>query len=414
MMNKMTVWYNAKISNPERPHRTYEAMVTDADGSIQWLGSTEDALLYFPDLTDRYDLKGHRVLPGFIDSHLDLELIGKEMKDRDGSSPQDDSDLTDIILASQEELLGYGITGVSDAHTTLSLIQALENLDATNQLKLRFFGNLAVIEERGKNAVAWEKLLQRRKDNEFTGRIRLPGVKLALDGTVGEHTAAFKEPYADRPDTTGELLYTPEELVEHFRWAKAQDLQVMIHAIGDRATEVAVNAMADVLIDPEDTDRRWRIEHFQHTDTATMDLAGYLGVIPSLQPLQEVGDRELLPQRLGKQRANRAHRQRSFRYFVNHFVLNSDAPVDTPNPWEGIAAAVSRQDGEALTLREALSAYSREPALVLGANRELGTLDIGKQADFIVLDEDPFVKETDLASIKVLQTVIGGEIVYAA
>ncbi len=526
MTPNRTLWYNANIMNPDRPNTVYEAMLTDENGDIAWLGPTQDALRFFPEAA-RQDLDGYYVLPGLIDSHTHYELLGQSLVElnvtgltrqetldavakraaalppgtwiagaqgwdnmlwddssqptraeldavapdhpvllpridghvswfntralaaaeleenapdpphgefsrdaagrltglaseraaelfRDAIPPRAPEAWRELVLAVQEHLLSHGITAVSDAYTTLPLIRALEALDAAGELKLNTFGNLAVIEERGKDREAWEELLRRRRDGAFTARVRLPGVKFFLDGSVGARTAVFEEPYADRPETRGELLYEPEELRKHFQWAKDEGLQVMVHAIGDRAAAVALDAMAAVLTDPEDSGLRWRLEHFQHADADLMDLAGYLGVIPSLQPLQEVGDRALLPERLGPERAGRAHRLRSFKRYTKHVVINSDAPVDSANPWLTIAAATARGDGEALTAREALTAYTREAAYALGTQRERGTLDIGKRADFIVLADDPFREGAKLAEMSVLRTVSGGEIVHEA
>ncbi|KAM0287524.1 hypothetical protein ACHAQH_000478 [Verticillium albo-atrum] len=264
-------------------------------------------------------------------------------------------------------------------------------------------------------------------------------VKLFADGALGSWGSAMIEPYSDRPNTSGSLLLNATTLTDLARSWAAYGYQVNIHAIGDLANRLAVDALEAALVDvcPEgegeslaacQADRRFRIEHVQIVHPDDQKRMRALGILPSIQPTHATSDMKYAELRLGVERtAKQAYRMRSFLDIGP--ILGSDFPVEPPNPFEGIFAAVARKspstgygvdgssDGwhveEALSLNEALMGFTRGAAFGAFMEGMAGVIREGALADWVVLDEPLDALEIDdLRDLKVKQTWVGGRMVY--
>jgi predicted amidohydrolase YtcJ len=249
-------------------------------------------------------------------------------------------------------------------------------------------------------------------------RLRLGAIKIFIDGSLIGRTAALRQPYADPPGVSGMLVQEPQGLVERVRRAHAGGWQVAMHAIGDRAIEAALDAIEEVM-GPEAARFRPRIEHCGVVPPDLLHRLRRLRPIVVTQPrfLYELG--EGFRAALGEERMAWTYPLASLRGVP--LALSSDRPVVDGAPLRGLQAAVTRRTREgwalapqeALSLEEALRAYTMGAAYAAFAEAELGTLEPGKWADLVVLGADPF--ETDpeaLEAIPIWATVVGGQVVY--
>jgi predicted amidohydrolase YtcJ len=205
--------------------------------------------------------------------------------------------------------------------------------------------------------------------------------------------------------------------------AAARGFQVATHAIGD-AANAHVISMYEQLSKKYGRDRRWRIEHFQIADPTDIPRLAPAGIIASMQPTHQTSDRLMAEQRLGPERLKGAYAWQSVLKSGARLAFGTDFPVESPNPFPGLAAAVSRQDikgqppggwipSERLNFEQALSAYTRGAAYAGFAENKIGALEPGKYADFIVVDRDPTsVDPQALARTQVLETWVGGKKVW--
>jgi hypothetical protein len=249
--------------------------------------------------------------------------------------------------------------------------------------------------------------------------LRVGGLKLFLDGTLGAQTAQLLEPYAGQPDNTGLATLSDEELLDLMRQAEEARLAVAVHAIGDAAVRRALDGFA--LMREEFADRprpRHRLEHIQLLHPDDLPRFADLGVAASVQPIHFAGDLDIARTYWGE-RESLAYAWRDLADSGAEIVFGSDAPVESPDVFAGIHTAVTRRPpgrpGEtwhpeqAVSVEQALRAYTVAPAHVAGQADALGTLEPGKRADLIVVDPDPFLApEDELAQTRVLATMIDG------
>jgi hypothetical protein len=253
-----------------------------------------------------------------------------------------------------------------------------------------------------------------------TDRLRLGAVKIFTDGSLIGRTAALSRPYADPPDATGFLVKSEEAIREQVRLAHAGGWQVALHAIGDRAVETTLDAI-EAVMGPDAGRFRPRIEHAGVLRPDLIDRIRRLGAVVVTQPrfVFEFGDG--YRQALGEERVRLTFPFASLRGVPVAF--SSDRPVTEGAPLLGVAAAVLERTAsgavyvpeERVTVEEAVRAYTLGAAYSAFAEGELGSLEAGKWADFVVLDRDPFqVDPEELPSLRVLRTVVGGRTVYEA
>ncbi len=310
--------------------------------------------------------------------------------------------LKKAIMAGVELAHSHGLTSIHEIARPRYL-RAYQELRREGRLRLRVYLNLM--------SEQMEELIGLGLETTFGDEwLRLGGVKLFADGSIGAGNAALSEPYRDRGGR-GELNHTPEELRRFVERARAHGLQVMIHAIGDRAIEAALEAYERAGVTPQE---RHRIEHFELATPEQVERAARLGVVLSMQPnfLQWAAPGGLYEARLGKERARRINPHRWVLDAGGRLAFGSDCmPL---GPLFGLQQVVNApQPVQRLTLEEALRCYTQGGAYASFEEGLKGSLEVGKLADLVVLSEDPFAEPGGLAEIQVEMTFIGGELVFS-
>lgn len=330
-----------------------------------------------------------------------------------------EAEVADAMEKAQSILWRMGLTGVHDFDRRDSFM-ALQMLHAQGRLKLRVLKNLPV------------ELLDQAHELGLRGgfgdeMLRIGNIKVFMDGALGPHTAAMFQPYLGEENNRGILNMDGEELFEHGRKAAGVGLGMTVHAIGDRANHEVLDAY-EQLRRYEDENKlphlRHRIEHVQvlhPDDTARL---GALNVVASMQPIHAVSDMKMADDYWGE-RARLSYAWRTQLDNGARLAFGSDAPVESPNPFWGLHAAVTRRradgspsaDGwypeQKLTLAQAWEGYTLGPAYAACMDDRLGRLAPGYLADLIALENDPFASDPDeLLALESSATMVAGEWVY--
>jgi len=249
------------------------------------------------------------------------------------------------------------------------------------------------------------------------GGFRIGGVKIFMDGSLGARTAALSEPYSDEPESTGMLTFSEEKLNSLVVRAEDAGFQLCMHAIGDRALGTILKVLETTSRGAARKRLRHRVEHCSIVSPALMKRMRNLGLVASVQPRFIYSDSWALD-RLGRRRSEYLYPFRSMLENGIPLAAGSDGPVEDPNPMEGIWSAVVRpglSTKESLTVDQTLAAYTSGGAYASHSESSLGTIELGKRADFVVLDRDPYEgKRDELRSVGVVQTFIKGELVHGS
>jgi len=263
-------------------------------------------------------------------------------------------------------------------------------------------------------------LAQGMKSGDGDEWLRIGHVKFFSDGALGSQTAALEQPYEGSSDL-GILTFDPLELRADVARAAAGGLAAAIHAIGDRAVRVALDAIAPSRVTSRQL--RQRVEHVQLIREDDLGRFGALGIIASMQPIHCTSDRDLADRHWGPRRTPRAYPWRTLLERGAVLAFGSDAPVEPIDPLLGIHAALTRRrpsDAEAwfpaqrLTLDEALHSYTAAGAYATGREREFGTLEPGMRCDATVVDRDlAALKEDELLEARVRATITDGVIRFS-
>ncbi len=337
----------------------------------------------------------------------------------DAHVPQPLSKERDLALfKAQSALLAFGITGIADMGTTTEDWMAYRRAGDAGRLNVRIFsysgGLEPMLQIAGGEPTPWL----------YGDRLRMAGVKLYADGALGSRGAWLKAPYADKPGYRGLQFQEDTKLRNQMSRAAMDGFQIAIHAIGDAANAQALDAYEELEATYKG-DRRWRIEHAQIVDPADIPRFAREGVIASMQPVHETSDRTMAEARLGPDRLKGAYAWKSMLATGAKLAFGSDTPVESPDPFAGLAAAVSREDAqgqppggwqaqERISREEALAAFTTGGAYAAFAEGKVGRLAQGYWADFVLLDRDPMtVSLSEIRATKVLETWIGGRRVYA-
>lgn len=335
--------------------------------------------------------------------------------------------LAEVIKSAQEQLWRMGLTGVHDFDRQLCF-QALQILHARGELNLRVT-----------KSIPWEALSHAVEIGLRTGfgddYLRIGSVKAFSDGALGPRTAAMIQPYEGEPENRGMLMLDAEEIFEKGRGAVENGLSLAIHAIGDRANHEVLNAFSQLrAFEAARLQRaesgalpplRHRIEHVQIIHPDDVPRLAQLGVIASMQPIHVTSDYPAA-ERFWGGRAAYSYAWRSLLDQGTLMAYGSDAPVESPNPFWGLHAAVTRhrRDGapgpegwypeQKLTLNEALRGYTSGAAYAAGTENRLGRLAPNYYADLLVLETDPFTCEAEqLCEILPVATMVEGKWVYS-
>ena len=318
--------------------------------------------------------------------------------------------------AALREAARVGVTTIQD-NSSIDALRTYQDLRARGELTARFYV--------WRYISALEPL---RAAGVVTGLgdewIRLGALKILSDGSMGSGTAAFFEPYTDDPGTSGLLLYPVAELERLVREADAASFQLAVHAIGDRANALVLDAFEKAAAANGPRERRFRIEHAQVVRKADLDRYKRLGVIASIQPSHCIDDMRWAERRIGTKRARDAYNFRSFIAAGIPVAFGTDWFVEPLDPRLGLYAAVTRERPEGgprggwfpeekLTLDEALDRYTRGSAYAEFAERGKGTLEAGMLADLVVFAADLFqVPPRRILTTPVDLTVVGGRVVF--
>lgn len=332
--------------------------------------------------------------------------------------PMSETDQDSAMLAAQRILLADGITSVGNMRTSAEDWSSLKRLGASGRLQIRvaaYAHGLEAMNRIGEpGPTTWL----------FGDRLRLAGVKFYADGSLGSHGAWLKKPYADASSVSGLSLQSDIDLERDAALAAGRGFQVAIHAIGGAANAQAIRTF-ERLGRNYSGDRRWRIEHFQIADPADIPRLAPAGIIASMQPVHQISDRLMAEKRLGVDQLAGAYAWNSVLKAGAKIAFGSDVPFDTPNPFVGLSAAVSRQgmDGQPLggwipeervSFEQALSGFTRDAAYAGFAEEKFGALEPGKWADFIIVDRDVSAADPQaLARTQVLETWIAGKKVWS-
>ncbi len=319
------------------------------------------------------------------------------------------NDTVEALMAAQKICFDYGLTTVDDAGLDKEAIEIIDSLHKTGDLKMRMYAMVSYSDAN----------LDYYLNNGIikTDRLNVRAFKFYADGALGSRGAMLKEPYSDKPGHLGLLVTDLETLNVAAKRIANSEFQMNTHAIGDSANYSVLKTYAKVLEDKPN--RRWRVEHAQIVSPKDFDL--YKIIMPSIQPTHATSDMYWAKDRVGSERIKGAYAYKKLLKAYGKVALGTDFPVERVSPFLTFYAAVARQDlkqfpkagfqiEEALTREETLRGMTIWAAFSNFEEHEKGSLEVGKLADFIMLDQDIMtVKTSDIPNIKVLATYVGGE-----
>jgi predicted amidohydrolase YtcJ len=326
------------------------------------------------------------------------------------------AELDQAFAKAQEILLGFGVTGVGSMSTSLEDWNAFRRAGDAGTLNVRLMAYLLGLDPL--------KAVPHPTPWLYGDRLRAVGVKFFADGALGSRGAWLKQPYADKRDTRGLQFHSDAELRSLADTAASAGFQIATHAIGDAANAQVIGTY-EWLNSKYGTSRRWRIEHVQVVDCADLPSIGRGHIIASMQPTHQTSDRLMAEKRLDPPRLTCAYAWNSMLKTGAKLAFGTDFPVESPNPFPGLSAAISRQDvngqppggwypEERVSLGQALHAYTRGAAYAGFAEDRIGALEPGKWADFIFVDRDPTkIDAQSLAKTQVLETWVAGKRVWS-
>ena len=327
-------------------------------------------------------------------------------------------ELKDCMLAAQPSLWEMGLTGIHD-FSSIDLFSVLQDMDQENSLGLRVVKGIPV------------HMLDHAAEIGLTSGfgsdfLKVGSIKVFMDGALGPQTAGMLEPFENSEDC-GILLLKADEVYEIGRKASSHGLSLAIHAIGDRANREVLDGYQMLRSFERENGlkpQQHRIEHVQLLHPDDYSRLAQMNIIASMQPIHATSDLFISDLYWGR-RAAGAYAFRTLLTRNTRLIFGSDAPVETPNPFVGIHAAVTRrridgtpgEDGwypaERLPLNEVLHAYTAAPAISSGFGKRLGTLTSGSYADLIVLNQDPFeIQAQNLHLLRPDATMVGGSWVW--
>jgi len=313
--------------------------------------------------------------------------------------------------------LSQGVTQTHHMGTSWAEFEAFRRAKAEGRLRMRIYSVVPL--------GMWDRLREFMAENgRGDDRLWWGGLKAFVDGSLGSTTAWFYEPYTDDPGTAG-LLTTDTASLR--RWTMAADkagMQIMIHAIGDRANDWLLDLFEAAAAENGPRDRRFRIEHAQHLSPDAIQRFADLGVIPAMQPYHAIDDGRWAEKRIGPERIKGTYAFRSLLDAGADLSFGSDWTVAPMDVRQGLYAAVTRRtlDGahpggwvpeQRIALEEALTAYTRGSANAGFMEEKVGRLEEGMYADLAILSSNLFeIDPVDLPGVDVDITIVEGEVVY--
>ncbi|HNP97238.1 MAG TPA: amidohydrolase [Cyclobacteriaceae bacterium] len=327
--------------------------------------------------------------------------------------PPTDQQVDNALQAAMNYVASNGVTSV---HHMVGFMDALERARANKTLITRIYAMMAINQWQDLE----EKIKQEGKGDEW---LKIGGLKGFVDGSLGSHTAAFFDPYSDAPMDSGFFVNSKDQLYEWVSNADKANLQLVIHAIGDKAINTLLNIYEQVEKENGVKDRRYRIEHAQHIRPDDFNRFKLLNVIPSVQPYHAIDDGRWAEKVIGD-RIQTTYAFKSLFDAGAKVAFGSDWFVAPPTPLDGIYAAVTRRtlDGEnpegwvpeqKVTVEQALTAYTTNAAYASFDENIKGSLEAGKLADFVIISDDlTKIAPEKIREAKIIETFVGGKSVF--
>ena len=324
-------------------------------------------------------------------------------------------ELKNALSMAMNRLASYGLTAVHDAGVSSQTIAAYKQLAEEGPLPIRVNVMLAASDP---------LFLDRLEEGYFRSdddTLTINSVKIVGDGALGSRGAALIEDYSDDSDNRGLLRYNDERLEYLMRVAMNGGFQVNTHAIGDNANMKVLDNYERLISETDSRNLRHRIEHAQILRYEDILRFAKLGVIPSMQATHATSDKNMAQDRIGEVRIQGAYAWRKLMQADTLIANGSDFPVESPDPFWGLHASVTRQDqsneppggwlpDERMSVEEAFASFTVNAAFAGHQENLLGTLEAGKKADFIIIDRDIFkIPENELWQTQALETWVNGE-----
>ncbi len=324
---------------------------------------------------------------------------------------------TQALLEAEKICLQYGLTTVDDAGLSKNIIELIDALQKEGKFKLRMY---AMVSNSPENRDYYLN-----KGIYKTDRLNVRSFKVYSDGALGSRGAAMREPYSDMPGHYGAMIVNADSLKFLAEKIATSEFQMNTHAIGDSANIAVLRAYKKAL--EGKTDRRWRVEHAQIISAEDFNyFDDNNNILPSVQPTHATSDMYWAEDRVGAERIKGAYAYKELLNKAGSIALGTDFPVENVNPMYTFYAAVARKDlknypengfqmKDALTREEALKGMTIWAAFANFEENEKGSIEVGKFADFTILDKDIMkVDEKELPNTKVVATFINGEMVFEA
>lgn len=318
------------------------------------------------------------------------------------------------LMTAMESLATFGLTAVHDAGAGSSTVTAYKQLLEEGPLPIRVNVMLSATDPLYADRLAEGHF----RDSDDT--LTINSVKIAADGALGSRGAAMIDDYSDLPGHRGLLLLSEERMHYLMRAAMNAGFQVNTHAIGDAANKLVLDSYEMLIQETDSRDMRHRIEHAQIMRYEDIQRFAELGVIPSMQATHATSDKNMAVDRIGEVRIQGAYAWRKLMEAGALIANGSDFPVESPNPFFGLHAAITRQDKnnepaggwypeERMTPEEAFASFTLDAAYSGFQEDYLGSLEPGKKADFIVLDRDIFaIPASEIWQVRAVETWVNG------
>ncbi len=325
-----------------------------------------------------------------------------------------EQEIRTALLAAQKDCFAVGLTTVDDAGLDKQVIDMMDQLHNQGKLKMRIYAMLNPTEENYQHYYT--------SGPYKSDRLNVRSFKVYADGALGSRGARLKQPYHDQPGHHGFLINDSAFFMEHTSVMYEKGFQVNTHCIGDAANRMVLDIYGQVL--GGDRGKRWRIEHAQVVDPVDLEKFGRFGILPSVQPTHATSDMYWAGERLGNERIPHAYAYQQLLEQNQMIAHGSDFPVEHINPLFGFYAAIARKDHKgypekgfqpenSLSREQALKAMTIWAAYANFEEPEKGSLEPGKLADLVVLEQDIMhIPEDSIITTEVRMTVVDGEIVY--
>lgn len=346
----------------------------------------------------------------FIDNAMDL--ISKSI------APLTATQQKQVLVKAMDSLASYGLTSVHDAGIDSNNIQAFKELNQAGEMSIRINAMLYL------PSANWQQTLEKGHYQSSDDMFTFNSVKIQADGALGSRGAALLDDYSDHSGHRGLLLNTPKEFKHLVNIAMKNGFQVNSHAIGDHANKLVLDTYQQQIKHSKTQQLRHRVEHAQVLRLVDIPRFADLGVIASMQATHATSDKNMAQDRLGEQRILGAYAWRKLLNTNAIIAAGSDFPVESPNPFYGLHASITRQDhqnapqegwfpDEKMTTIEAFKSFTIDAAYAGHQETIIGSLAIGKKADFVLLDENLFeIPNKDIWKISVNKTWVNGKLVY--